>query len=93
MTVEEKRFRQLCRESAGKALDYVLEVLETGSNAERLKAAGMVWDRAFGKPGNAPLTMPEAQRLDDATPEQRVAILAAALKKAKVEAEHAGALQ
>lgn len=94
VTLEAKRFTQACREHS---LDLLTRILTLSESCDDLKTliqlADKVWDRAFGKPGSAPLTMPEAQRLDDSTPEQRVAILAKALEKARAEAEQTGVMQ
>ena len=61
-------FRELALSNAPKALEVVIEVMNNpkASNKDRLTAAGMIIDRAYGKPDSTvKLETPKADMLDD----------------------------
>ena len=61
-------FRELALSNAPKALRVVIDVMNNpkASNKDRLTAAGMIIDRAYGKPDSTvKLERPKADMLDD----------------------------
>lgn len=61
-------FRDLAVSNAPKALQTVVDIMNNpkASNKDRLTAAGMIIDRAYGRPDSTvKLETPKADRLDD----------------------------
>ena len=83
--MKNKQLEDLAREHADEALAAVLDVLQTGSGAERLRAAEALLDRAFGKPidRQAVLTMgPSGEAVEEMSEAQLLRIANGALEYA-----------
>jgi hypothetical protein len=83
MRMKNKQLEDLAREHADEALAAVLDVLQTGSGAERLRAAEALLDRAFGKPidRQAVLTMgPSGEAVEEMSEAQLLRIANGALE-------------
>jgi|2_EtaG_2_1085320.scaffolds.fasta_scaffold03995_4 hypothetical protein len=82
-TIEYKRFVQLCRENADKALRTLLDVMSHGEDAQRVRAAGMLLDRAFGKATEHVVV--EQQTVAELPPAQRLRLLESAVDAVRKE--------